>query len=326
MSTLNLREIYTRILLPPQVVRLEGSDAFDHIIAQCIAPVHARVQAYLHEHSLLQASEEEASAIVQGLLSGQLGCVLPSIQPYRRLSSTTATLQTSSPAVADPSFLGFEATARGLLHDGKIIEAGKLFSTNKRDHDKLDLAVMRGAVRLGKTMNRLRKNPLTVSSNATSALLNRTDFAGSILEVLNDEEFDPKQFILEILEDNDLSADQIRKCEGLKALSDSGLRISMDDLGRKNSLANLGILTAAKVPIYEVKFDGADTHQMTDPARWANMDHLLLKAGESGATQLVWEGFWKGFGAEVTQAVVEYHAHSQVASQWKEPIFEGTIL
>ncbi len=326
MKSPDLKDVYTDILLQSSGMPAQGSEAFDHIIAQCISPVNARVERYIQQHSVGQVNEERAGGIAQGLLSGKMGWVLPSIQPYRVVSSSEAVLKEASPVATDPAFLGFEATARGLLTDGRIVDAGTLFWKNQKDHDRLDLAVMRGAVRVGRGLNRLRTNPLTVSSNATSALLARTDFVERILGVLNEEGFDPHQFILEILEDNDLSEGREGKCERLKDLSDAGVRLSMDDLGRKKSLANLGILVEANIPIHEVKFDGQDTVQMTNPDRWAYMDGLLGRANDAGATQLVWEGFWKGFGVEVISAVGRYHDSSVVASKWANPIFEGTIL
>ncbi len=325
VSSPDLRSIYIETLLRKKSSPSEGSIAFEHILAQCVSYVYGRVAPYLSK-GVLEADSAEAQQIVQGLLSGEAGSILPSVQPYRRLNLPNQQLYETSPIVNDPEFLGFEATARAALRDGRVVEAGTMFWTNKLDHDRLDLAVLQGAVQLGMAINRHRISPIMVSTNATPGLLGRRGFAEDILTALQNRGFAPENFVLEILENNDLNQDTDAKIGGLRDLQAAGVQLAMDDLGRMNSEANLDVLLEEGVTIHEAKFDGQDTIQMLDSKFWVTRDQLLRKAEDAGAHRVVWEGFWKGFGPEVIAAVREYHAGSAVTRKWMSPIFEGTII
>ncbi|EKD93038.1 MAG: hypothetical protein ACD_28C00266G0005 [uncultured bacterium] len=326
-SEVDLQTVYIETLLKGKEMPLRDSDSFRHVLAQCIAPVHERVEPYLIRHAVANLTEEAAGDMVDELLSGHSGHVLPSVQPYRSLFSSDSILREGSPQATDPLFIGFEATARGLLQDGRVAEAGKLFWTNRRRHDELDLAVTEGAIRLGKALNGLRAdNPLSVSTNATSALLNRNDFASKILRLLEGLDFDPNHLVVEILEDNDFTVNAQEQFSQLKILVQEGVRLSMDDLGRKKSLQNLKIMSEQTIPVAEVKFDGEDTAQMKDRSHWSHIDELLHYSQKAGATTVVWEGYWKGVESSMLEAVREYHLESSVGQQWDSPLFEGTIV
>ncbi|KKT74228.1 MAG: hypothetical protein UW70_C0062G0004 [Candidatus Peregrinibacteria bacterium GW2011_GWA2_44_7] len=287
-SEVDLQTVYIETLLKGKEMPLRDSDSFRHVLAQCIAPVHERVEPYLIRHAVANLTEEAAGDMVDELLSGHSGHVLPSVQPYR---------------------------------------TGKLFWTNRRRHDELDLAVTEGAIRLGKALNGLRAdNPLSVSTNATSALLNRNDFASKILRLLEGLDFDPNHLVVEILEDNDFTVNAQEQFSQLKILVQEGVRLSMDDLGRKKSLQNLKIMSEQTIPVAEVKFDGEDTAQMKDRSHWSHIDELLHYSQKAGATTVVWEGYWKGVESSMLEAVREYHLESSVGQQWDSPLFEGTIV
>jgi EAL domain-containing protein (putative c-di-GMP-specific phosphodiesterase class I) len=132
---------------------------------------------------------------------------------------------------------------------------------------------------------RVNDDPLAVAVNVSARNLSSPDFADVVIGTLRRLGMAADRLIIEITETS-LLADPDRAATTLAALSDFGVRISLDDFG--SGQTSLGYLSA--LPIHELKIDKSFvTDMLVNPAH-AAIVRSIVDLGHNLSLSVVGEG------------------------------------
>jgi diguanylate cyclase (GGDEF)-like protein len=126
---------------------------------------------------------------------------------------------------------------------------------------------------------------LTMAVNVSARNISRTDFADTVAAALATAGVDPERLVLEITE-TALMADPEVAAEVLARISDTGVRVSVDDFGQgQTSLAYL-----SRLPLHELKIDKAFVTDLPDNPAHAAIVRSVVDLGHNLGLQVVAEG------------------------------------
>ncbi|MFZ0668133.1 MAG: bifunctional diguanylate cyclase/phosphodiesterase [Acidimicrobiales bacterium] len=126
---------------------------------------------------------------------------------------------------------------------------------------------------------------LSVSVNVSARSLNRSTFAGHVVEALRCEEMTPERLTIEITE-TALLIDPTRALAVLAEISGAGIAISIDDFGiGQTSLGYLALL-----PVDELKIDKSFVMDMLDNRAHAAIVRSIVELGHNLSFHVVAEG------------------------------------
>jgi diguanylate cyclase (GGDEF)-like protein len=126
---------------------------------------------------------------------------------------------------------------------------------------------------------------LAVAVNVSARSLGRTEFAGQIIQALQDHDLAPERLIIEVTE-TALLTDPARAARVLAELAAAGVRISLDDFGCGQT--SLGYLSA--LPVHELKIDRSFVMDMHDNAAHAAIVRSIIDLGHNLSMRVVAEG------------------------------------
>jgi diguanylate cyclase len=126
---------------------------------------------------------------------------------------------------------------------------------------------------------------MAVAVNVSARSIGRTDFAGQIIQVLEDLGVPPERLIIEVTE-TALLTDPAGAVVVLTELAQAGVKVSLDDFGRGQT--SLGHLSA--LPIHELKIDRSFVTDMLENAAHAAIVRSIVDLGHNLSMRVVAEG------------------------------------
>jgi diguanylate cyclase (GGDEF)-like protein len=126
---------------------------------------------------------------------------------------------------------------------------------------------------------------LTMAVNVSARNIGRTDFADTVAAALAEAGVEPERLVLEITE-TALMADPEVAAHVLTRISDTGVRVSVDDFGQGQT--SLGYLS--RLPLHELKIDKAFVTDLPDNPAHAAIVRSVVDLGHNLELQVVAEG------------------------------------
>lgn len=128
-------------------------------------------------------------------------------------------------------------------------------------------------------------NSLQMAVNVSAGNLGRVGFANQVIEALHDSHVTAERLTIEVTE-TALMADPMRAAESLTELTDSGVRISVDDFGSEQT--SLGML--ANLPIADLKIDRNFIHDIQVNEAHSAIVRSMVELGHHLELSVVAEG------------------------------------
>lgn len=203
--------------------------------------------------------------------------------------------------VESERIVGFEALVRwqhpvrGLLLPGAFVPIAE----RSRLMPSLDRWVLREACRLGRDLGHV-----SISVNMSAVSLRQADLAERILDILQEEAFDPTRLEVEITESALFHATG-HAGAALQRLRDAGVRIALDDFGTGHG----SLIHVRHLPVTKIKIDRSFIANLGVDRDAASIVEYVVRLGRALGIVLTAEGvetreqlrFLRAFGAQQAQ-------------------------
>jgi len=187
-------------------------------------------------------------------------------------------------SVANGKIIGYEALARQISTDNRVISAGSLFSSTKlsaEQRTELDREVRWQALQKFAELD----NNTSLAINISAAWIDNLKHLNALptLKMLDDLSIDRQRIIIEITEDH---ADLAKLTEIVKRYRKQGLRVALDDFGAGSS--QLQRVMAIQPDI--IKIDMRLFKKATKGGIAAEVVSMMTRLGKRTGCQIICEG------------------------------------